>query len=254
MNYTVWQAITHHLLLFVFLALDNWHKCMIDSIKDVCVGKPWHSTQHYIFAQSDCSKLWSSIELWPQKVVIAINPGYCLRPGKGQNADRSWLVGDEYEWWGWGAELCKKRRREREWGRLENWPTPPRPNVILVSKNNFSKYCQPWSLLSLPFSLRQVLLVVWATYELWSCRALIWDILKLSISETCRCLLLFTPTVNPPIFIMDRFHSINPFTKKESHSKNEIIAYKVLTILSWLLLVISSFCMLYQTPVIRWMY
>lgn len=34
--------------------------------------------------------------------------------------------------------------------------------------------------------------------------------------------------------------AVNPFSKKESHTSKEIITYKVLTILSWLLSVVVS--------------
>ncbi|KAG7287094.1 hypothetical protein NEMBOFW57_006599 [Staphylotrichum longicolle] len=39
---------------------------------------------------------------------------------------------------------------------------------------------------------------------------------------------------------MDRFHQINPFAKRESHSANSIIWYKVLTLASWLLSVVVT--------------
>lgn len=39
---------------------------------------------------------------------------------------------------------------------------------------------------------------------------------------------------------MDRFHSINPFSKRDSHDAKTIWAYKIFTILSWLLIVASS--------------
>lgn len=47
---------------------------------------------------------------------------------------------------------------------------------------------------------------------------------------------------------MDRFHSINPFAKRESHSANSVITYKVLTILTWLLAVISSVYYNFRAP------
>ncbi|ORY65037.1 uncharacterized protein BCR38DRAFT_431695 [Pseudomassariella vexata] len=40
---------------------------------------------------------------------------------------------------------------------------------------------------------------------------------------------------------MERVHQVNPFAKRDSHSKNSVIVYKVLTILTWLLSVIISF-------------
>lgn len=39
---------------------------------------------------------------------------------------------------------------------------------------------------------------------------------------------------------MDRFHQINPFAKRESHTTTSITTYKVLTILTWLLAVVTS--------------
>ncbi|KAK4240899.1 hypothetical protein C8A03DRAFT_41630 [Achaetomium macrosporum] len=39
---------------------------------------------------------------------------------------------------------------------------------------------------------------------------------------------------------MDRFHSINPFARRDSHSPNSVITYKVLTLLTWLLSVIVT--------------
>ncbi|KAI0521266.1 DUF1774-domain-containing protein [Xylaria bambusicola] len=39
---------------------------------------------------------------------------------------------------------------------------------------------------------------------------------------------------------MERVHGINPFAKRESHSKNSVITYKILTIVTWLLSVIVS--------------
>jgi hypothetical protein len=39
---------------------------------------------------------------------------------------------------------------------------------------------------------------------------------------------------------MDRFHNINPFAKRETHTSGSITTYKVLTLLSWLLSVVVS--------------
>ncbi|CAN8102963.1 unnamed protein product [Discula destructiva] len=47
---------------------------------------------------------------------------------------------------------------------------------------------------------------------------------------------------------MDRFHQVNPFSKKESHSPRAIITYKVLTILSWLLSVVVSIYYTVRSP------
>lgn len=42
--------------------------------------------------------------------------------------------------------------------------------------------------------------------------------------------------------------AVNPFSKKESHTSKEIITYKVLTILSWLLSVIVSVYYSIESP------
>jgi hypothetical protein len=47
---------------------------------------------------------------------------------------------------------------------------------------------------------------------------------------------------------MERAHSINPFAKRESHSKNTVITYKVLTIVTWLLAIIVSFYYTFNSP------
>ncbi|KAI1269022.1 DUF1774-domain-containing protein [Xylariaceae sp. FL1019] len=47
---------------------------------------------------------------------------------------------------------------------------------------------------------------------------------------------------------MERVHQVNPFAKRESHSKNSIITYKTLTILTWLLSVIVSFYYTFNAP------
>jgi len=39
---------------------------------------------------------------------------------------------------------------------------------------------------------------------------------------------------------MDRFNQINPFSKRDEHSANTVITYKILTVLSWLLVVVST--------------
>ncbi|KAK0712142.1 hypothetical protein B0T21DRAFT_415715 [Apiosordaria backusii] len=39
---------------------------------------------------------------------------------------------------------------------------------------------------------------------------------------------------------MDRFHHINPFAKRDSHSTTSITTYKVLTLLTWLLSVVTT--------------
>ncbi|KAI9741481.1 MAG: hypothetical protein M1818_004287 [Claussenomyces sp. TS43310] len=47
---------------------------------------------------------------------------------------------------------------------------------------------------------------------------------------------------------MERLHQINPFSKRDSHNANSIIAYKVLTIVSWLLVVLSSVYYTFDAP------
>jgi hypothetical protein len=47
---------------------------------------------------------------------------------------------------------------------------------------------------------------------------------------------------------MDRFHSMNPFARRESHSPGSVVTYKVLTLLTWLLSVVASVYYTYETP------
>lgn len=47
---------------------------------------------------------------------------------------------------------------------------------------------------------------------------------------------------------MDRVHQINPFAKRDSHSKNSVLAYKTLTIVTWLLSVITSIYYTFERP------
>lgn len=47
---------------------------------------------------------------------------------------------------------------------------------------------------------------------------------------------------------MDRFHQINPFAKRDSHSASSIITYKVLTLVTWLLSVISTVYYNFEAP------
>ncbi|KAI1327120.1 DUF1774-domain-containing protein [Xylariaceae sp. FL0255] len=47
---------------------------------------------------------------------------------------------------------------------------------------------------------------------------------------------------------MERVHHINPFAKRDSHSKNTLITYKILTTLTWILSVVSSFYYTYHSP------
>lgn len=48
---------------------------------------------------------------------------------------------------------------------------------------------------------------------------------------------------------MDRVHQMNPFAKRDSHSRNAVIAYKVLSIVTWLLAVVVSFYYAFHSPV-----
>ncbi|KAH6672789.1 hypothetical protein F5X68DRAFT_235870 [Plectosphaerella plurivora] len=47
---------------------------------------------------------------------------------------------------------------------------------------------------------------------------------------------------------MERIHDFNPFAKRETHSSVSITTYKVLTILSWLLAVVTSVYYVAHTP------
>jgi len=47
---------------------------------------------------------------------------------------------------------------------------------------------------------------------------------------------------------MDRLHQVNPFSKRDNHSANAVVAYKVLTIVSWLLVVISTVYYTFDAP------
>ncbi|KAH8681319.1 hypothetical protein BX600DRAFT_446259 [Xylariales sp. PMI_506] len=47
---------------------------------------------------------------------------------------------------------------------------------------------------------------------------------------------------------MDRFHQINPFAKRDSHSKNSVIIYKILTILTWILSIIVTVYYTFRRP------
>jgi len=47
---------------------------------------------------------------------------------------------------------------------------------------------------------------------------------------------------------MDRLHQINPFSKRDSHGARTVLAYKILTILSWLLVVLSSVYYSFHAP------
>ncbi|KAI2626242.1 DUF1774-domain-containing protein [Xylaria nigripes] len=47
---------------------------------------------------------------------------------------------------------------------------------------------------------------------------------------------------------MERVHQMNPFAKRDSHSKNSVITYKVLTIITWLLAIVVSFYYTFHSP------
>ncbi|KAI1825979.1 DUF1774-domain-containing protein [Xylaria intraflava] len=47
---------------------------------------------------------------------------------------------------------------------------------------------------------------------------------------------------------MERVNQINPFAKRDSHSKNSVIAYKALTIITWLLSIVVSFYYTFHSP------
>jgi hypothetical protein len=47
---------------------------------------------------------------------------------------------------------------------------------------------------------------------------------------------------------MDRFHHMNPFAKRDSHSANAIITYKVLTLITWLLSAVATVYYYFEPP------
>jgi len=47
---------------------------------------------------------------------------------------------------------------------------------------------------------------------------------------------------------MDRLHQVNPFSKRDSHDKNAIITYKVLTVLTYLLSMMSTVYYTFNIP------
>ncbi|KAK8090882.1 hypothetical protein PG994_000387 [Apiospora phragmitis] len=51
---------------------------------------------------------------------------------------------------------------------------------------------------------------------------------------------------------MERVHHINPFAKRDNHSKNSILLYKALTTLSWLLAVVVTFYYTFNKPHDGW--
>ncbi|KAJ9136440.1 ATP synthase f0 [Pleurostoma richardsiae] len=47
---------------------------------------------------------------------------------------------------------------------------------------------------------------------------------------------------------MDRFHQLNPFAKRDTHSPNAVITYKILSILTWLLSVVVTVYYTFERP------
>ncbi|MCJ1366060.1 hypothetical protein MMC16_005185 [Acarospora aff. strigata] len=47
---------------------------------------------------------------------------------------------------------------------------------------------------------------------------------------------------------MERVHAVNPFMKRESHTRGSLVAYKVLTILSWLLVLVLGILYTFNAP------
>ncbi|KAI4867465.1 DUF1774-domain-containing protein [Hypoxylon rubiginosum] len=47
---------------------------------------------------------------------------------------------------------------------------------------------------------------------------------------------------------MERIHHINPFAKRDSHTKNTVITYKILTTVTWLLSIVVSFYYTFHRP------
>lgn len=47
---------------------------------------------------------------------------------------------------------------------------------------------------------------------------------------------------------MERIHHINPFSKRDTHTKNTVITYKILTTVTWLLSIVVSFYYTFHKP------
>jgi len=47
---------------------------------------------------------------------------------------------------------------------------------------------------------------------------------------------------------MDRLHSMNPFVKREAHNKQAVVTYQILTIVTWLVSLISTLYYTFNTP------
>jgi len=47
---------------------------------------------------------------------------------------------------------------------------------------------------------------------------------------------------------MERVHQINPFTKRDSHDKRSLLAYRILSIVTWLLVVITTIYYTFHAP------
>ena len=43
-------------------------------------------------------------------------------------------------------------------------------------------------------------------------------------------------------------HAVNPFVRRETHSQGSLLAYKVLTILSWLVVLVLSILYTFEAP------
>ncbi|KAI9839167.1 MAG: hypothetical protein M1819_003160 [Sarea resinae] len=48
--------------------------------------------------------------------------------------------------------------------------------------------------------------------------------------------------------VLERVHSVNPFKNREAHSRGSIIAYKICTVVTWLVLVVTSFYYTFNKP------
>ncbi|KAI1376933.1 hypothetical protein F4677DRAFT_416796 [Hypoxylon crocopeplum] len=47
---------------------------------------------------------------------------------------------------------------------------------------------------------------------------------------------------------MERIHHINPFAKRDTHSKNTVITWYILTIVTWLLSLVVSIYYTFNSP------
>ncbi|KAI1817845.1 DUF1774-domain-containing protein [Poronia punctata] len=65
---------------------------------------------------------------------------------------------------------------------------------------------------------------------------------------TLQCHNSFEKRLGRPLLTTAMFSLVNPFAKRESHSDNTVITYKILTTLSWLLALVISFYYTFNSP------